>query len=150
MTGPELGPHPLERLKDDTMYCRPNRSDYIPNLTNQRGNDPLDTGWFEGELSDKRPFRAECWEQEQRKVLTFFFSMAELEHLSQTSLRNLIAREGLVTFLGPAFVMGSAFVDAVAQQLWSVSVIMAEHGRVLARERFALNSYTETSLVPSR
>ena len=123
------------------MYCRPDRSDYIPNLTNQTGNNPLDTGWFEGELSDNRPFRAECWEQEHLKVLTLFFSMAELEHLSQTSLRNLIAKEGLVTFLGPAFVMGSAFFDAVAQQLWSVSVIMAEHGKVVARDCFKLESY---------
>ena len=123
------------------MHCRPNRSDYIPNLTKPRGNDPLDTGWFEGELSDNRPFRAECWEQDHLKVLTLFFSMAEIEHLSQTSLRNLIAKEGLVTFLGPAFVMGSAFVDAVAQQLWSVSVIMAEHGKVMARECFKLKAY---------
>lgn len=123
------------------MYCRPDRSDYVPNLTKQSGNDPLDTGWFEGQLSDGRPFRAERWEQDHLKVLTLFFSMEELEHLSQTSLRNLLAKEGLVTFLGPAFVMGSAFSDASGHQLWSVSVIMAEHGKVLARERFELHTY---------
>jgi len=123
------------------VYCRPDRSDYVPNLAKQTGNDPLDIGWFEGQLSDSRPFRAERWEQDHLKVLTLFFSMEELEHLSQTSLRNLLAKEGLVTFLGPAFVMGSAFADAAGQQLWSVSVIMAEHGKVLARERFELISY---------
>jgi hypothetical protein len=123
------------------VYCQPDRSDYVPNLTKLNGNDPLDTGWFEGQLSDTRPFRAERWEQDHLKVLTLFFSMEELEHLSQTSLRNLLAKEGLVTFLGPAFVMGSAFADAVGQQLWSVSVIMAEHGKVLAKERFELLPY---------
>jgi hypothetical protein len=125
-------------------YCRPDRSDYIPNLTNQRRNDPLDIGWFEGELSDNRPFRAECWQQDHLKVLTLFFSMAEIEHLSQTSLRNLLAKEGLVTYLSNAFVMGSAFTDAIAQHLWSVSVIMAEHGKLMARECFELKSYEPT------
>jgi hypothetical protein len=66
------------------------------------------------------------------------------EHLSQTSLRNLLAKEGLVTYLSTAFVLGSAFADAVAQQHWSVSVIMAEHGKVFARERFDLKPYEAT------
>ena len=123
------------------MYCRPDRSDYIPNLIKQPGTDPVDVGWFEGQLSDTRPFRAERWEQDHLKVLTLFFSMEELEHLSQTSLRNLLSKEGLVTFLGQAFVMGNAFTDAAGQALWSVSVVMAEHGKVLARERFELRSY---------
>ena len=81
------------------MYCRPDRSDYLPNLTGQPGNEPLDIGWFEGQLSDSRPFRAELWRQDHLSVVTFFFAMEELEHLSQTSLRNLLAKEGLVAFL---------------------------------------------------
>lgn len=123
------------------MYYRPDRSDYVPNLNPEPTGDPLDLGWCEGELSDSRPFRAEHWRQDHLEVITFFFSMQEFEHLSQTSLRNLLAKEGLVTFLGPAFVMGNAFTDASNQQLWSVSVIIAEHGHVYARERFPLNAY---------
>ena len=123
------------------MYCRPDRSDYVPNLTLEPGGDPVDLGWYEGELSDSRPFRAERWQQDQLQVLTFFFSMQHLEHLSQTSLRNLLAKEGLVAFLGPAFVMGNTFTDAANQQLWSVSVIISEQGKVYARERFTLQAY---------
>ena len=123
------------------MYCRPDRSDYVPNLHPEPAGDPLDLGWYEGKLSDARPFRAEHWRQDHLEVITFFFSMQEFEHLSQISLRNLLAKEGLMTFLGPAFVMGNAFTDASNQQLWSVSVIIAEHGHVYARERFPLNPY---------
>jgi hypothetical protein len=127
------------------VYRRPDRSDYVPNLTPQPGGDPLDLAWYEGEMSDSRPFRAERWEQDHLQVLTFFFSMRELEHLSQTSLRNLLAKEGLVTFLGPAFVMGNAFTDASNELLWSVSVILAEHAKVYARERFTLQRYETPS-----
>jgi hypothetical protein len=123
------------------VYCRPDRSDYVPNLAAQPSSDPVDLGWHEGEMSDTRPFRAERWQQDHLQVLTFFFSMQDLEHLSQTSLRNLLAKEGLVTFLGPAFVMGNAFTDASNQRLWSVSVIISEHGKAYARERFTLRPY---------
>jgi len=126
------------------VYCRPDRSDYIPNLANQTGNNPLDTGWFEGELSGQSTLSRRVLGTGALEGYDVVLSMAELEHLSQTSLRNLLAKEGLVTFLGPALVMGSVFVDAVAQQLWSLSVILAEHGQVLARERFVLNSYEPT------
>ncbi len=128
------------------MYCRPDRSDYLPNLAQQPNDAPVDIGWFEGQLSDSRPFRAEMWRQDHLTVVTFFFAMEELEHLSQTSLRNLLAKEGLVAFLGPAFVMGSAFTDAAEQALWSVSVIIAEHGKALAKERFLLNPYDSLAM----
>ena len=123
------------------MFHRPDRSDYVPILEKTPQNDPIDIGWFEGRMSDGRPYRVERWEQGGLKVATVFFSMEGIEQLSQTALRELLATEGIFDFVGPGTVAGSQYADASGRLVWSVSVILMEHGRVLARERFKVLPY---------
>ena len=124
------------------LFHRPDRSDYIPVLEKTPENDPVDVGWFEGRFVDGRPYRAEHWEQEQLSVTTVFFSMEGLEHLAQPELKELLANEGLFEFVGAGTVAGSQYTDAGGHLVWSVSVILAERGKVHARERFKLLPYT--------
>lgn len=124
------------------MYHRPDRSDYVPVLEKTPHDDPVDIGWFEGRFVDGRPYRAECWEQDQLKVTTVFVSMEGIEHLAQPELKELLAKEGLFDFVGPGTVAGSQYTDASGHLVWSISVILVERGKVHARERFKLLSYS--------
>lgn len=120
-------------------FPTPDRSDYIPGSGAQDGIHDL--GWAEGALSDGRPFRAECWTQDQITMLTFFFSVLECPIATNEEAAALLEREHLVVFLAARYVQIGRVTDASGNDLWSVNVVMGDEDQLFARDSIALSPY---------
>ena len=64
----------------------PDRGNQRLNFAKAPGDDTLDIGWAKGTLSDGRPYRAECWCQDQVTMLTIFFSTLGLQAATDADL----------------------------------------------------------------
>jgi hypothetical protein len=110
-----------------TKFPIPSRAG-IPVRYEKDDDGVIDVGWCEGVLADGRAFRGEMWAQDQVSVLTFFFSVFDLEHLDGAAIRGLVEREGLVSFreTGPSYCDAAVFVDGAGRRLWSVNVVVGD------------------------
>jgi len=110
-----------------TKFPIPSRAG-IPVRFEKDADGVIDVGWCEGVLTDGRAFRGEMWAQDQVSVLTFFFSVIDLEQLDAAAIRSLVEREALVAFreAGPTYCDGVVFVDGAGRRLWSVNVVVGD------------------------
>jgi hypothetical protein len=69
------------------------------NFVKSEENEALDLGWSEGFLSDSRPYRVECWAENQVTMLTIFFSTGGMENYSDLMFKELLSKENLVQFV---------------------------------------------------
>jgi hypothetical protein len=58
------------------------------NFVKSEENEALDLGWSEGFLSDSRPYRVECWAENQVTMLTIFFSTGGMENYSDLMFKE--------------------------------------------------------------
>jgi hypothetical protein len=123
-------------------YPAPYRSGHRPNFVKTPENDILDLCWAEGVLSDGRPFRAECWCQDQVTMLTFFVSTTGLEAASQEELADLLVREGLVQFAsGQRYVDSSKWLDDAGNEMWSINVVVGDEDSTFVSNSVSLYPY---------
>lgn len=123
-------------------FKKPDRSNHRPNFEKTAGNDVVDPGWNEGFLSDGRPYRVECWCQDQVTSLTFFFSTAGLENISNSQFADMLMSEGLLKFLSDRrFVAAAPFTDASGNDMWSVNVVVGDEETVFVSDHVPLRSY---------
>lgn len=71
-------------------HPKPDRSNYAPNRVKTPDNDQIDIGWNEGFLSDGRPYRLECWAQDQFTCVTVFMSTEGLETYANEQLVEML------------------------------------------------------------
>ncbi len=124
-------------------YPKPDRSDFTPNLEKADIDDVLDLGFGEGVMSDGRPFRVECWAHHGATLLTFFFSSADLDHVSDNDLLRLLSSEGLLQPIDgrEPDVRGERVTDAAGNYLWSVNVMIGDDEGVRMRDTHPLQRY---------
>ena len=124
------------------MFPKPDRSNYTPRRTKSPDDPSFDIGWDEGLMSDGRPYRVECWAEEQMTCLTYFFSTRGLETYSNKQFAELLQREGLVDFLdGQPRVSALPLTDAAGNDMWSVSVVVGAGDEAYANDRSRLRRY---------
>ena len=107
-------------------HPKPDRSNYLPNFAKTDENDQLDIGWNEGFLSDGRPYRIECWAQDQITSVTVFVPAAGLENNSNGQFAELLERERVVWFkpgVEPS-VYAIPLTDASGNSVWSINVVI--------------------------
>lgn len=107
-------------------HPKPDRSNYEPNFEKTDENDQLDIGWNEGFLSDGRPYRIECWAQDQITNVTVFLPTAGIENHSNEQLADLLARERVVWFQPGVKPSAHALPmrDAKDNSVWSVNIVV--------------------------
>lgn len=101
-----------------SKYPKPDRSDQIRNLS--KGADGvIDIGWCDGVMSDGRPFLAEMRAQDGISMLTIFFSSDGIDHLTSDQLKDLVAKEGIVTFRteGDSYCEAAEYEDRVGNAM---------------------------------
>lgn len=89
--------------------------------------DERNIGYAEGELSDGRPYRLECWAVDQITNLTIFVSSIGIEHYSSTNVLDYIEAEGLYWKLTNTF-YGSALLwnDTNGNEFWSANLVVGD------------------------
>lgn len=130
------------------IYPKPDRSDQIPNLEKGEGIDVIDIGWNEGFLSDGRPYRVECWAQDQITMLTFFLTTNGIENYSDSMLKQLLIKEGLIKeFLTNAVVSAMPFTDASNNEMWSINIVVGNEEEVMIRDGIILLPYKKLTQI---
>ena len=141
MHNPEAKP---STRRDSLVYPKPDRSDQTPNAVKTPENDVLDIGWNEGVLSDGRPYRVECWAQDQVTSLTYFFSTHGLETMTNAQFAELLVREGLLQFTSSQrYVAARPLKDASANAMWSVNVVLGDDEQTFVDDRVPLRRYAK-------
>lgn len=124
------------------MYPKPDRSNIIPNFVKTPEDDTVDLGWAEGVLSDGRPFRAECWAQDQITMLTLFFSVKDLETHTDQMLKDMLVKEGLIEFVTDnGFLRAMTITDVAGNDIWSVNVVIGTEDGLCVRDSVGFMSY---------
>ena len=125
-------------------HPKPDRSDYRPNFKKTAQDDHLDIGWNEGFLSDGRPYRIECWTQDQITNVTVFLSTEGLENASNEQLADLLQRERVVGF--KPGVEPSAYAmpltDAGGNSLWSINIVIGVDDEPARADSVPLRPYS--------
>jgi hypothetical protein len=125
------------------QYPKPDRSDFTPNFNKTEDNDVLDFGWAEGVLSDGRPYRLECWCQDQVTSETFFISSVGLEDLDEAGVVALLEREKLVHFTSTKRYVGvKPFRDASGNALLSINIVVGDEDGTFVEGGPAINRYS--------
>lgn len=134
---------PEERhTAEPPTYPRPDRSDHVPNFTKADDRDYLDIGWNEGTLSDGRPFRLECWAEDQVTMLTYFMSTRGLEEVDAEFFQALLEREGLIRFRSDRkYVSSATLFDPSGHEMWSVNVVVGDDDDTFVDDLLPLRNY---------
>jgi hypothetical protein len=132
-----------EDEKDMTHnYPIPDRTNFRPNFQKTEENDVLDIGWAEGVLSDGRPYRFECWCQDQITDVTIFLSRIGLEDLDKQEIIKLLEQENLLHFPSPRqYVSARPFRDPSGHDLPSINAVIGDQEEIYATGGPNLNSY---------
>ncbi len=126
-------------------YPKPDRSDFTPNFQKTAENDAIDIGWAEGCLSDGRPFRLECWCQDQVTNLQIFFARHGLEHLDREGIQSFLERENLVQFVSPKrYASGKPWRDPKGQDMWSIAVVVGDENETYVSGGPLLSPYPKS------
>ena len=109
-------------------FPKPDRSNYKLNLVKTAWKPQVDIGWNEGILRDGRPYRVECWAQEQVTALTFFFSAQGLERYTNEQFADFLESEKLLTYRADESRSAAArkCKDGSGNKLWSVNVVVGD------------------------
>ncbi len=129
------------------MHPKPDRSDQILNFEKSEENDAIDLGWSEGYLSDGRPYRAECWAQNQITMVTFFFSMIDMENYSDEMFVEWLEKEEVIRFvIDNPHITTMPVTDAVGNNMWSVNVVIGTEYELQAKDSVSFNSYKKAGM----
>lgn len=134
------------RVPDAWAYPKPDRSSHRPNFAKTVENDTIDIGWAEGTLSDGRPYRVECWAQDQVTCVQCYFSSDGLEELDRSGLQQFLEREGLVRFLSDhRYADGRWVSDASGNSMWEVNVVVGDEDELYAEADIPLKPYPRSN-----
>lgn len=124
-------------------YLKPDRSNFTPNFQRIDDDDIIDIGWAEGELSDGRPYRLECWNEDGLSSITYYFSIEGMESATKESLADLLVSEGLIEFADPSsrYVTMVILPDASNNKMFTVSVLIGDETTIYADDKRPINPY---------
>ena len=94
-------------------------------------------------MSDGRPYRIECWAQDQITCVTVFMSTEGLETYSKAQFVELLEKEHIVWWKPDA--MKSAYAvlrtDASGNSIWSVNVVIGVGDEAPVADSIGLRGY---------
>lgn len=106
----------------------------------------VDIGWSDGQMSDGRIFWAEMWAQDSVSMLTFFFSVKDIEDLQGNQIRDLVVKEGLVAFDAQqtASCESLQITDCAGNLMWSVNIVVGDEDRTFLTASVPIFGYKRT------
>ena len=120
----------------------PCRVDYVPSPYEPDEDGVQDVGYLNGQLSDGRAYRLECWRMDDMLMLTVMFSDLCLAGYRREDMSLLLEAEGLVRFSGDSRKLQSArTVDDREQAVWAINLMLANKKGTYAEIVPELNRY---------
>lgn len=133
-------------------YPYVDRSNRRPNFVKKDRDDQLDLGFAEGIFTDGRPFRVESWAATYVTYLTFYFSSVDIEHFSQTDLKEYLNVEQVIKFDDQKF-LSSGFsgvnisskktLDASKNEIWEVTIIVGDEDGSYIHNSITMQGYNK-------
>ena len=82
-----------------------------------------DLGYIEGEFSDSRPYRVECWCVEEVRMATIYFSDRKLKDSTKEDLLEFLEQQGLVRWLpGKKNLQPRNVKDELGRSMWAINI----------------------------
>ncbi|WP_353268077.1 hypothetical protein [Gemmatimonas sp.] len=127
-------------------YPQVDRSDLVPNFDGRAGDDVVDVGWAEGQLTEGRPYRLECWSLAGTTGVTVLMADEGLEASGLLEVNALLEASGVITNLAPQELTLHRFVDPSGTSCLSVSYVTAnEDDEFFAEAHPPLKPYNRAS-----
>lgn len=119
-----------EKQKPKLQYKYPmvDRSEFIErSMTVHRDSSVVNIGYAEGILSDERPFRLECWAEDQLTNLTIFVSSLGIENYSPQKVIEYLEAERLFQrWHDDLYGSVLPFKDPEGNEFWSVNLVVGD------------------------
>lgn len=128
----------------NNAYPKPDKSNYRIRLEKTPEEPYADLGYFEGNLSDGRPFRAELFMDEDTMNYGFFMSAIGIEEATEEFFVELLEKESLVTFEGEKSLAFGKIKDANENDLWSITVCAWDEDGFYANTNIKFNRYEQS------
>ena len=120
----------------------PCRVDYVPSPYEPDEDGVQDVGYLNGQLSDGRAYRLECWRMDDMLMLTVMFSDLCLAGYRREDMSLLLEAEGLVRFSGESRKLQAVrTVDDREQAVWAINLMLANKKGTYAEIVPELNRY---------
>ena len=126
-------------------FPKPDRSDYSPNFKKKEENDTVDIGWAEGVMADGRPYRAECWAQDQMTCLSIMFASEGFEGATTNDILDFLEIQKIVGFRGEKRPIAvRPFKDARGNDLLLVNLVVGDEEELYIDDKLSLQAWQET------
>lgn len=117
-----------QKPKSENKFPLVVRSEFIErSKTVHRNSSVVNIGYAEGLLSDTRPFRMECWAEDQITNLTIFISKLGLEDYTPQKVIDYLEVERIIRRLKDDL-YGSvlSFKDPDGNEFWSANLVVGD------------------------
>lgn len=122
-------------------FNAPCRVDYVPSPYEPDEDGVMDVGYKNGQLSDGRAYRLECWRMDEMLMLTVLFSDQGLGAYTRGDMPLLLEGEGILHFVGKPRLQAARTTDDVGQGMWALNLMLADNKGTYAELEQKLNSY---------
>ena len=124
-------------------FNAPCRVDYVPSPYEPDEDGVMDVGYKNGQLSDGRAYRMECWRMDEMLMLTVLFSDQGLSCYTRADMPLLLECEELLHFVGAGKprLQAARTTDDVGQSMWALNLMLADAKGTYAELQVKLNSY---------
>lgn len=124
-------------------FNAPCRVDYVPSPYEPDEDGVLDVGYKNGQLSDGRAYRLECWRMDEMLMLTVLFSNQGLTGYKREDMPLLLEGEQILRFMGTSKprLQAAQTTDDVGQSMWALNLMLADARGTYAELQVKLNSY---------
>lgn len=120
----------------------PCRVDYVPSPYEPDEDGVQDVGYLNGQLSDGRAYRLECWRMDDMLMLTVMFSDLCLAGYKREDMSLLLEAEEIVRFTSDSRKLQAArTVDDREQAVWAINLMLANKKGTYAEIVPELNRY---------
>lgn len=120
----------------------PCRVDYVPSPYEPDEDGVQDVGYLNGQLSDGRAYRLECWRMDDMLMLTVMFSDLCLAGYKREDMSLLLEAEEIVRFTGDSRkLQATRTEDDREQPVWAINLMLANKKGTYAEIIPELNRY---------
>ncbi|MGE4588242.1 MAG: hypothetical protein AB7E34_01510 [Acidaminococcaceae bacterium] len=114
------------------------------NEIDEEGFIDSDIGYLEGEFSDERPYRVECWEIDALTMATIYFSDRNIKKLQKDELIKYLEKEHLVCWLqNKKNIQCRHIKDNLDISMWAINIKLSDAKKQYAKIQGKLIPYED-------